>query len=160
MIRYTKIALVIAIALWGLIGGTFNFIHWGETMESVGMVSSMATIEGRTDSWQATGSPVLIWAGALFIALSKLAAGALSAVGGWRMWQARDGEAAAFNGAKELAVAGAAVALFMLFTGFIVVAENWFEFWRSPIAGLVLPAAFRYGGFIAVIMIYVAQRDE
>lgn len=160
MVRISKIALIFALALWGLVGAQGNLLNWGETLESVAMVVSMATIEGRADVWQATSNPALIWAGALFITLSKLAAGVMCAVGVWRMWLARNGEAAAFNSAKAFALAGAAVALFMLFTGFVVFAESWYEFWRSPLGDPVLSAAFRYGGLIALIMIYVAQRDE
>jgi predicted small integral membrane protein len=49
----------------------------------------------------------------------------------------------------------------MLFGGFIVVAEGWFELWRSAaMRAEVLDAAFRYGGMIALIGLLVATGDE
>jgi hypothetical protein len=38
----------------------------------------------------------------------------------------------------------------MLFGGFIVIAESWFELWRSEAMGAVLSAALRYGSMIAL----------
>ena len=49
----------------------------------------------------------------------------------------------------------------MLFTGFIVIAESWFELWRSDVMrGPVLDSAFRYGGMIALIAVFVAVKEE
>jgi predicted small integral membrane protein len=161
MIRLAKILLVITIALWGLSGAFGNLTKWSETMGAVGAVISMSTFDGGAESWRATSNPALIWLGALFIILSKLAAGIMCSIGAWRMWQARSGDASSFNAAKEIALAGCAVAVIMLFGGFIVIAENWFELWRSPAFGAaVLAAAFRYGGMITLIAIFVAIRDD
>lgn len=161
MIRNAKIALVVTVALWGLVGALFNLIHWGETTGTVGAVTSMSTVEGGTESWQAITIPAIDWLGALFIMLSKVAAGALCSIGAWRMWQARSGDAASFAAAKEIALAGCAVAVIMLFGGFIVIAESWFELWRSQtFGGEVLGAAFRYAGMIALIAIFVGMRDD
>jgi predicted small integral membrane protein len=161
MLRKAKIALIITVSLWGLVGAFGNLTNWGETMSAVGTVTSMATFDGGAESWRATSNPALIWLGALFIMLSKGTAGVLCGMGAWRMWQARGGDAAGFNAAKEFALAGCAVAVIMLFGGFIVIAENWFELWRSQTFGAaVLAAAFRYGSFIALIAIFVSMRDD
>lgn len=161
MLRNTKIALVVTVALWGLIGAFGNVSHWDETMGAVGAATSMSTFEGGAEKWQATTNPAVIWLGALFILLSKVAAGVLCSMGAWHMWQARDGDTASFAAAKQLALAGCAVAVIMLFGGFIVIAESWFELWRSDaLRGPVLESAFRYGGMIALIAIFVAMRNE
>lgn len=48
----------------------------------------------------------------------------------------------------------------MLFGGFIVVAESWYELWRSEtMLGPVLQSAFRYAGMIALIAVFVASKD-
>lgn len=161
MLQKTKILLVVTVALWGLVGAHGNLTDWDGTTGAVGAVTSMASFEGGAESWKATSNPAVIWLGALFIMLSKLAAGVLCSVGAWRMWQARGADAAAFVAAKQIALAGCAVAVIMLFGGFIVIAESWFELWRSDgFGGEVLQAAFRYGGFIALIALFVGMKDD
>jgi predicted small integral membrane protein len=161
LLRVAKIALVASVALWGFIGAFHNLIGWGETLGAVAATTSMATFDGGAASWQATANPIVIWAGALFTLLSKLAAGGFCALGALRMWRTRKDAAAAFAGARQAALAGCAIAVIMLFGGFIVVAEGWFELWRSAaMRAEVLDAAFRYGGMIALIGLLVATGDE
>jgi predicted small integral membrane protein len=92
--------------------------------------------------------------------LSKLSAGILCVVGAGRMWQSRNGSVADFSAAKGVALAGCGIAVIMLFGGFIVIAESWFELWRSEAMGAVLSAAVRYGSMIALIAIFVAVPDD
>ncbi len=161
MIRVVKIFLVISLALWGLVGASGNFQSWGETMGSVSAVTTMVTIEGGAGKWQATSNPVIIWAGAIFIAGSKLLMGLMCTLGAVRMLAARGADPATFNAAKTIALAGAGIAVVMLFGGFIVIAESWYELWRSQSElGGALDAAFRYAGMIALIAIFVAMPDD
>lgn len=161
MLRMMKIALVASVALWGIVGASGNVMDWGGTMGAVGAATSMATFDGGAESWKATTNPAVIWAGALFIMLSKVTAGLLCVAGAGKMLAARTADAAAFGKAKELALAGCAVAVFMLFAGFIVIAESWFEMWRSDVMrGPVLDSAFRYGGMVSLIAIFVSTRDD
>ena len=161
MLRIMKIALIASVALWGFVGASGNVMDWGGTMGAVGAATSMVTFDGGAESWKATSNPAVIWAGALFIMLSKVTAGILCALGAGKMYAAREGDAPTFAKAKELALAGCAIAVFMLFAGFIVIAESWFEMWRSDVMrGPVLDSAFRYGGFIALIGLFVAAKDD
>ena len=161
LLRTLKIGLVITVALWGFTGALGNVLDWGQTTGAVSVVTSMNSFEGGAESWQASTSPVLIWLGALFIMLSKVTTGVLSTVGAGRMWQARTGSAVDFAAAKSFALAGCAVAVIMLFGGFIVIAESWFELWRSESGiSMALTAAFRYAGMIALIGIFVATADD
>ena len=161
MLRLVKIALIWTVSLWGFVGAIHNISDWNGTFGAVAAVTSMSTFDGGSGSWQATSQPVLLWAGALFIVLSKLAAAILCAVGGLKMWAAKTQNSDDFNQAKELALAGCAVAVIMLFGGFIVIAESWFELWRSDVMrGPVLETAFRYAGMIALIALFVAVKDD
>jgi predicted small integral membrane protein len=161
MLRILKILLVLSVALWGLIGAFGNLSDWSGTLDAVKAATSMSTFEGGADNWRATTNPVVILIGALFIMLSKTIAGLLCLMGAWRMWHARAADAVIFAKSKTLALAGCAVAIFMLFTGFIVIAESWFELWRSDaLRGPVLDSAFRYGGMISLIALFVATRDD
>lgn len=161
MIRITKILLVVTVALWGLLGALGNISNWDETIGAIGAATTMATFEGGVESWKATSNPAVLWLGTLFILLSKVATGAMCSVGAWRMWQARDGDAAGFAASKEIALAGCAVAVIMLFGGFTVIAESWFELWRSEsLRAPVLESAFRYAGMIALIAIFVGMKED
>lgn len=161
MLRVIKILLVVCVALWGFLGASENIMDWQGTMAAVGAAASMATFDGGPESWKATTSPVIIWMGALMIMLSKLAAAGLCSVGAMRMWHARLGDSTGFQNAKTYALAGCGLAMVMLFGGFIVIGETWFEMWRSDaLRDLSLQSAFRYGGMITLIALYVGSRDH
>ena len=160
MIRIVKIGLIVTVVLWGFFGALGNILHWDETRGAVAAVTSMVSFEGGAESWRATSNPAVIWLGALFIMLSKLTAAILCTIGASRMWASRNGSAADFSAAKGVALAGCGIAVIMLFGGFIVIAESWFELWRSESMSAVLTAAFRYAGMIALIGIFVAMPDD
>ena len=161
MLRITKTLLILVVASWGLLAAFQNFADWPGTLGAVGAATSMATFEGGAESWQATSNNILIWLGALFIVVSKMISGGLCLAGSRQMWRARRASTAEFQRSKQLALSGCAIALFMLFGGFIVIAETWYELWRSDVMrGPVLDSAFRYGGMIALIALFVNTPDE
>jgi predicted small integral membrane protein len=161
MLKKVKSIMILTIALWGFVGTIHNIVDWDGTLGAVGAATSMASITGGADSWQATSNPLVIWTGALFIMLSKLVTGVLCTIGAIGMWCAKDSDNQAYYAAKKMALTGCAVAIIMLFGGFIVVAESWFELWRSEsMIGPVLQSAFRYGGMIGLIALFVASNDS
>ncbi|MBL4854062.1 MAG: DUF2165 domain-containing protein [Robiginitomaculum sp.] len=161
MLRIMKILLILCVALWGLLGTFGNLHDWSGTIGGVAMTTSMSTFEGGTEDWRATSNPVIIFVGAAFILIAKAVTGLLCLVGAHQMWTARKDDTAAFAKAKILALTGCAVAMFMLFGGFIVIAESWFGLWQSKeLHDPVLASAFRYGGMIALIALFVGARDD
>lgn len=161
MLRILKILLVISVAMWGLLGILGNIIDWSGTIGAVEAATSMSTFEGGSENWRATSNPVLIYAGVFFILLMKTAVTLLCSVGAWQMWMARTADNRAFALAKTYALAGCAAAMLMLFAGWIVIAETWFELWRSDIMrDPVLGSAFRYGAMIALIALLVGANDD
>jgi predicted small integral membrane protein len=161
MLRTLKIVLVLSVAAWGLLGAFGNLTDWSGAVNAVSAVTSMATVKGGTESWQATNSQPLIFIGAAFILLLKIVCGILCLIGAKDMWRARAGTAQEFQLAKSYALSGCAVAIILLFVGWIVIAAVWFELWRSPTLGRsALDTAFRYGGFIALIALFVSARDD
>jgi len=160
MIRTAKVGLIIVAALWGYVGALGNILDWNQALGAVAAVTSMSTFEGGSDSWQAMTSPLLSWLGALFIVSGKLATAVLCTIGAKRMWQSRSSSADYFVEAKQIALTGCAVGAIMLFGGFLVIGESWFELWRAE--GLIrfaLTDAFRYGGMLILIAIFVGQKE-
>ena len=157
--RIIKIALVLSVALWAILGARGNIADWKGTVGAVGAVTSMATFPGGAARWEATANPEVILAGAAFIVLFKAATALLCVTGAWRMWVDRKGDAETFGRAKTWALSGCAGAVFGLFSGWIVIGEGWFEFWRSDALRTAGDVAFDYGGFIALIALMVGARD-
>lgn len=161
ILRVTKILLILSVALWGLIGVYGNIADWNGTVFAMEATTSMSAFDGGTDDWRATTNPAIILIGSLYIVILKIITALLCFAGAWRMWQARASDTATFANAKTLALAGCAVAIFMLFSGWIVVAETYFELWRSNIwRDAALDSAFRYCGMIGVIALVVGARED
>lgn len=161
MLRTVKILLVLSVAAWGLVGALGNFNDWAGTRGAVALAASMTSFEGGSADWRATANPVVVTMAAATIPAFKLVAAILCLAGARRMWAARVGDAASFDQAKALALAGCGVAVLFLFAGWIVIAESWYEMWRSDaMRDVALESAFRYGAFIALIALFVGARDE
>jgi predicted small integral membrane protein len=160
MLRIVKIALTAAVAAFGLISGIFDLVHWSQTVGAVGMVTSMTSWQGGASSWQAVNSAPLSWLGAVWIIAGDLGAAALCATGVARMWGARHASGAQFAAARIWALTGCGVLAIMLFGGFTVLAEGFFELWRSDaMRGSVLDTAFRYLGSVLLIALFIASKE-
>jgi predicted small integral membrane protein len=161
MLRIMKILLAASVALWGLLGAVGNLMNWSATTGAVAAVTSMSTFPGGPERWQATTNPAVILAGALFILLAKIATGLLCAAGSWRMWTVRNQDAATFAHAKTLVLSGCVIAILMLFIGFAIIGEGWFEFWRSEELRETAGApAFHYSAMIALIALLITARND
>ncbi|MBI1393339.1 MAG: DUF2165 family protein [Alphaproteobacteria bacterium] len=161
MLKITKIILALSVAAWGFTGAASNLSDWGGTTGAVAAATSMTMFEPIADSWRATTNPVVITLGAIFIVSLKIAGGALCLAGGVRMAAAIRAGPASFATAKRLAVAGCGLLMFMLFAGWIVIAETWFQLWRSDVwRDAALDSAFRYGAMITLIGIFIGAGDE
>ncbi len=161
MIRSLKILFAAIVAYWGLIGVFGNLASLGVAYEYVEMVTSMSGVfeEGRPAPPWRTSSPVIVWAGVMLIVLGKLGAFAFCTTGAVKMIKTRDADQAAFADAKKWAVVGCGLAVAMLFGGFTVIGETMYLMWVNPDGEHAAAGAWRYGGFIALIMIFIAQAE-
>jgi predicted small integral membrane protein len=160
MLRIVKIVLIATVGAFGFISGIYDLMNWSTTVGTVGMVTSMSGWQGGNSSWQAVSSAPLSWLGAIWIIAGDLAAAVLCSMSVTRMWRARKATGAEFAAAKKLALAGCGIFAIMLFGGFTVLAEAWFELWRSDaMRGPVLDTAYRYLGSILLIALFVGSRE-
>ena len=161
MLRIIKILLVASVALWAFLGAFFNFYDWAGTTGAVEATTSMTTLVGGEPDWRATTNPAVVLTGALLIPILKILAGCLCALGAVRMFAARKGDGPAFAAAKNAAIAGCGIAMLMLFGGWIVIADTWFELWRSDLLrDVALGSAFRYGAMITLIALFVGMKED
>jgi predicted small integral membrane protein len=113
---------------------------------------------GAAPPW-ATESPLIAVLGVALIVIGKLAPAVLCGWGTMRMVQARNASADEWHRSKALGIAGCALAVASLFFGWVVIGEFVFMMFLDPGLSQATAAAFRYGGFIALIMIFVAQHE-
>ena len=160
MVRYVKILLALAVALWGLLGGIGNLTNYQGGMQSVQAVLSMETLpEGVAPDAPSNPGQFMVTAGFAFIWLLKLIGGALCLVGAVRMWFSREATPASFEHAKRWAVSGCGVLLFMLFFGFSLVAVGPFKLYLSPMVSAVELAAL-FAAQIGIVMLFLNQRES
>ncbi len=107
----------------------------------------------------ATTNTVVIWLGALSIVAGKVGALVLCSIGAFQMTKAIGAGPDQFQLSKRFAIIGCGVAVAMLYGSFIVFAESLFMMWQTPMGQTSALGAFRYGGFIALIMIFVAMKE-
>ena len=93
-----------------------------------------------------------------FIIAIEFSAAALILAGVWRLLLTRKAQATQFNAAKDVAIAGLALAVGLYLFGFMAVGGEWFQMWRS--GPDMQQAAFRFIGCAALVMLFLGQRDD
>lgn len=160
MIRYVKILLTLAVALWGLFGGLGNLANYQDGMRSVETVLSMETLpEGVAKNDPGEPSKLVTSLGFAFIWVLKLLGGGLCLIGLFRMWATRNADAQGFAAAKRWSIAGCGVLVFMLFFGFSFVAVGPFKLYLSPLVSAVELAAL-FAAQIGIVMVFLHQSDR
>jgi predicted small integral membrane protein len=160
IVRLSKIALVLAVGLFGLLVGGDNVIDYATNYAFVTHVMDMDSVfPDSTMTWRAVTSPVLHEIAYAGIIAAELLSGALCVAGAARLWKVRAELAQDFNTAKGLAVAGLALGFVLWFGGFLVVGGEWFQMWQSN-AWNGQEAAFRFIVCIGLVLVFLNQRDD
>lgn len=160
VIRYSKILLLAAIALFASLVAFGNITDYGSNFAFVQHVLLMDTIfPDATIKYRAIESPFLHHAAyASIIALETLTA-ILCWIGAWRLLSRVKAPARDFNQAKCLAIAGLTLGFLVWQVGFMSVGGEWFGMWMSKQWNGV-PDAFRFFITIGIVLLYVVQRDS
>ncbi len=159
MIRFTKIVLICLVALWGLFGLLGNLLKLDAAFEMVKTTTLMPGFAAGTAPPWATDNALIAGLGVALIVLGKLLPAVLCSLGALRMTAARNEPDKVWQRSKTLAISGCGLAAAGLFLGWTVVGEFVFMMFRDPGLVQAADAAFRYGGFILLIGIFVAQRE-
>ena len=115
-----------------------NILDYSLGLEQVRYVLSM---EGAADTpgiaWRRITSPIIVTFGFAVIYLSKLLTGVLYMYCGVQMFKSRKADAETFDAAKRWGILGCGIGVVMLFLGFIVIADEYFEYWRVETLGMI-----------------------
>ena len=159
-VRLAKTLLVLLTGLYFVLVGTDNIIAYDINFEFVRHVLLMdTTYPNNALMWRAVTQPSLHHAAYWIIIGTELLTGLLCVLGAWRLYQERYAEAADFNQAKAVAVAGLILGFVLFYFGFNVVGAEWFQMWQSPVWN-AQSEAFRAAVSVGIVLLFVALRDS
>ncbi len=156
ILRYSKIAAVLAMALFASLVSFGNITDYGTNFAFVQHVFLMdTTFPGNGIMYRAIRSPVLHHAGYIGIIALETATAVLCWAGGIALWRARQQSPHAFHRAKTLAVAGLTLGFLTWQVAFMSIGGEWFGMWMSKEWNGV-PDAFRFFITLLTVLIYVS----
>ncbi|TFL14699.1 DUF2165 domain-containing protein [Pusillimonas caeni] len=160
LIRYSKILLVAAIALFASLVAFGNITDYGSNFAFVHHVLLMDTIfPTATIKYRAIDSVFLHHAAYIFIIALETLTAVLCWWGAGRLLGNVRAPAAEFNRTKNIAIAGLTLGFLVWQVGFMSIGGEWFGMWMSDQWNGV-PDAFRFFITIGVVLIYLVQRDD
>ena len=159
-IRYSKILLTAAIALFASLVAFGNSTDYGSNFAFVQHVLVMDTIfPNATIKYRAIDNVSAHHAAYIFIILVEALTAILCWMGAWALFRNRRAPAIAFNRSKRIAIAGLTLGFLLWQVGFMSIGGEWFGMWMSEQWNGV-PSAFRFFVTIGIVLIFVAQRDD
>lgn len=159
VLRYSKILLVAAIALFASLVAFGNITDYGSNFAFVHHVFLMDTIfPDATIKYRAIQSTFLHHAGYIFIIALETLTAVLCWVGAWCLLRRVKAPAREYNRAKSLAIAGLVLGFLVWQVGFMSIGGEWFGMWMSSQWNGV-PDAFRFFITIGVVLLILIQPD-
>jgi predicted small integral membrane protein len=159
-LRGAKVALVFAVAIFYSFVVFNNLADYGTNYQFVRHTLMMdSTFPGNHGLWRALNQPTLDSAFYLSIIVWEIVTMALCWWGGARMARSMRGGAAAFHGAKRVAIIGLTLSLLMWLVAFLSVGGEWFLMWQSK-SWNGQDAAFRMFTVVGIVLLLVAQPEQ
>lgn len=158
--RAIKLVLVLLVCLWGIIGALGNFSQLEYTYKAVESVTGMSWMPDDGGPPWRTENPIVVSAGVAVIICGKLAAAIFCGIGGRRMFATLNANHPEFEKAKVPAIMGCVIAFISLFGGFTLFGETAFLMFNDPGNVQAAQAAWRYGGAIMLIAIFLSLRER
>ena len=158
-LRLAKIVMVAAIALFASIVTFGNLTDYHTNYLFVQHVLSMDTIFPFSDiRYRAILDPEMHRVAYAVIIATEGAIAVLCWLGAFNLLRYVRGDAAAFNSAKMLAVAGLTLGFLLWQVGFMTIGGEWFGMWQSQQWNGVL-SAFRFVMVIIAVLIFLVLPD-
>jgi len=160
MFRTTKIIAAFIIGAIGLLFCLDNALSIDAAHAAVSYV-----VTGTDQPYYALMGPAvtagwLTWVALFTIMGMELLVGVLGFTGAFRMLRNRGGSAQEFNAAKSTAILAGVTGMLFWYGFFIVIGESYFNMWQTELGTGSVEGAFRYGSVCAVLMFYIASKNE
>lgn len=157
--RLSKIAAAAASGVLLLLVAVNNVFDYGVNFDVVRHILAMDMIPEGPFGWRAITRPEIHHLLYVGIIAAEFASGFVTLMGVARLWTKRTAGAAAFNAAKNLAVAGVAGGFMLYFFGFMVIGGEWFQMWRAGPYNMQEPA-FRFIGALGAVLVFLSLPDQ
>jgi predicted small integral membrane protein len=159
ILRIAKIATAASIAAFLTLVTFGNLTDYDTNFAFVQHVLAMDTIFATSIvSYRAVTNPVLHHLAYGLIIATQAIVSVLCWIGVFGLLRRLRADAATFNHAKDLAIAGLTLAFLLYQFGFVTIGGEWFGMWMSPQWNGV-PSAFRFLITIIAVLIFVALPD-
>jgi len=156
--RISKITLVWAVAFFASLVVFNNLADYGSNYQFVNHVLRMDTLfSGESARWRALDSTALHHVFYCLIIFVEALVAVLCWTGGFRLYRSVT-DAARFNKAKGIAIAGLTLGILLWFTGFITLGGEWFLMWQST-KWNGQQAAFRLVVVLGITLLYLVHAD-
>ena len=158
-IRISKILFVFSAALFAGLVGINNILDYQINFASVQHVLMMDSVYPDNNSmWRVVESTWLHHLAYWLIIVTELVIAVLGFWGAFELWQVRH-DAVAFNRQKVKPVWALTLGVLLWFTGFMVIAGEWFLMWQSK-EWNAQQAAFRFTVMFLLILVFLVQKDQ
>lgn len=159
-IRLAKIVCIAAIGFYVALVAFGNITDYWTNFGFVTGVLDMDEVPAASRiHWRAMPSPVLHHASYILIIAAEITVAALCIAGAVAMARRARARAAAFQGAKNMAVAGLTLGFLLYEGGFVAVGGEWFGMWQARDFDAV-QSAFRTLMTMLGVLIFVSLKDE
>jgi predicted small integral membrane protein len=160
MIRITKIAAALFI---GVIG-TFFFLDNLANLDAAFTVVSYVVSGADQPHYKIFGPSIssewLAYLALFLIMTVELVVGALGFFGTFQMIKKRKGSVEDFSAAKASAILAGLIGMLFWYGFFVIIGEAYFQMWQTEIGLGSAEGAFRYGTVCAVLMTYIATKND
>jgi predicted small integral membrane protein len=158
-VRYSKILLVAAIALFASLVAFGNITDYDSNFAFVSHVLMMDTIfPDATIKYRAIDSVFLHHVAYIFIIVLETVTAILCWIGAIRLLKGANAPSSEFNRLKSTAIAGLTLGFLVWQVGFMSIGGEWFGMWMSKQWNGVTNA-FQFFATIGVVLIYLVQKD-
>ncbi len=158
--RYSKLLLLISIAIFCTLVSFGNITDYATNFEFVKHVLMMDTIFPNSSiTYRSINNMALINAGYILIISLETISAVLCWVGAYKMLRAIKSTAQIFNNSKQIAIAGLTSGFLTWQVGFMSVGGEWFGMWMSH-SWNGIGSSFRIFITIIAVLIYISIKDD
>ncbi len=160
VVRYSKIVLVICLALYVTLVSFGNMSDYETNFQFVSHVLKMDSIfPGSKLTYRAILAPLFYHLSYILIILFECITAILLWISSYKMFKFRKQSSLKFKHAKKLSILGILLGIITWYTGFITIGGEWFAMWQSKIWNGE-EAAFRIVTIFLLVLIYIAMDND
>lgn len=160
LLRLASIISVAGIGLMSLLVVLGNVTDYNTNFQFVMHVLKMDTIFPDSQiTYRSIHQPIIFHATYIFIILLEMMIAFCCLKGSWRLFENLKSSAAQFHDAKNWAIAGIILGIFLWFVLFQVVGGEWFAMWQSETWN-GMNSASRIVNFLVLVLILLQLREK